>query len=370
MKLYHPTKGLKGIRTALNQFNESLLSPWQRDILRERLMILRWYDLNGRNQKRTAREFETSRSHIQKLLHIRRDEGLGGLIPKKTGPKEKRGFSLLFSEKMKIERYALWFPDWSHKKLKIFFKHSSSTIYRYLKSKDMLVRNRCPGYHKKPTPRSSWQIKRMILPEDYPIRSPGDLIVLDSIVEYIGPNFEKLYFVCCIDIATRIALAVATDKHTSVVPREMLRKMAELLQTNIKAVLTDNGSEFLAYFQKACEDEGISHFFTRPRTPKDNAIAERFNQTLQKGFYWRCDLTQPIYKINEALTDWLIEYNIQRPHETLDMRPPIAVYFNLFYKPRFDKEVHLKLWNRTSICFAKRIFAIMKMLSIPASCLF
>jgi len=73
MKLYHPTKGLKGIRTALNQFNESLLSSWQRDVLRERLMILRWYDLNGRNQKRTAREFETSRSHIQKLLHIRRD---------------------------------------------------------------------------------------------------------------------------------------------------------------------------------------------------------------------------------------------------------------------------------------------------------
>ena len=232
----------------------------------------------------------------------------------------------------------------------IFFKQSNSTIYRYLKSKYLLVRKRCPGYHKKPTPRSSWKVKRVRLPEDYPIRNPGDLVVLDSIVEYIGPNFEKLYFVCCIDVATRIALAVATDKHTSVVPREMLQKMAELLQTEIKAVLTDNGSEFLAYFQKACEDEGIYHFFTRPRTPKDNAIAERFNQTLQKGFYWRCDLTQPINKINLALASWLIEYNIQRPHETLDMRPPVAVYFNLFYKARFDSGVHLKLWNRTQDC--------------------
>jgi len=350
MKLYHPTRGLKGIRKVLNQFNENLLRPWQRDMLRERLMILRWYDLNGRNQKRTAREFETSRSHVQKLIHIRENEGLGGLIPMKTGPKSKRGFKLLSSEKMEIERYASWFPDWSHKKLKIFFKHSESTIYRYLKSKNMLVKNRCPGYHKKPAPRSSWKVKRVRLPEDYPVKNPGDLVVLDSIVEYIGPNFEKLYFICCIDVATRIALAVATEKHSSVLPGKMLRKMSELLQTDINAVLTDNGSEFLAYFQKACEDEGIIRFFTRPRTPKDNAIAERFNQTLQKGFYWRCDLTQSVYKINEALTDWLIEYNIQRPHETLDMRPPIAVYFNLFYKTRLSQGVHLKLWNRTFFC--------------------
>ncbi|MBI5753613.1 helix-turn-helix domain-containing protein, partial [Candidatus Peregrinibacteria bacterium] len=97
MKLYHPTKGLKGIRTVLNQFNEELLRPWQRDVLRERLLILRWYDLNERNQKRTAREFETSRSHIQKLIMIRKTEGLGGLIPKKTGPMNKRGFKLVHS---------------------------------------------------------------------------------------------------------------------------------------------------------------------------------------------------------------------------------------------------------------------------------
>lgn len=171
------------IRRVLRQFNEALLSSWQRDVLRERLMILRRYDLNGRNQKKTAEEFETSRSHIQKLIDIREREGLGGLIPKKTGPKKKRGFELLFSEKMKIERYAMWFPDWSHKKLKIFFGHSKSTIYRYLKSKGMLVRNRCPGYHKRPPSKSNWRIKRIRLPEDYPARSPGDLVVLDSIYE-------------------------------------------------------------------------------------------------------------------------------------------------------------------------------------------
>ncbi|QQR55451.1 transposase [Candidatus Peregrinibacteria bacterium] len=103
--------------------------------------------------------------------------------------------------------------------------------------------------------------------------------------------------------------------------------------TKIKAVLTDNGSEFLAYFHKACQQQGIEHFFTRPRTPKDNAICERFNLTLQQHLYWRVDLTSPIYKINEVLADWLVEYNCLRPHESLNMRPPVAHYFHLFYSP-------------------------------------
>jgi len=350
MKLYHPTKGLKGIRSVLKQFNEELLSEYQRNLLRERLFILSWYDNSGQNQVHTARQFETSRSYIQKLINIRKTEGLGGLIPKPPGPKQKRGFELLFSEKMEIERYASWFPDWGHKKLQIYLpQYSASTIYRYLASKDMLVRNRCSGFFKKPTPRSAWKIKRERLPDDYPVKMPGDLIVLDSIIEYIGPNFQKLYFVCCIDIATRIAFAMATGNHSSLVPRQLLEKMEDVLQTKIKAVLTDNGGEFLAYFQKACEDKGIEHFFTRPRTPKDNPVAERFNQILQRGFYWRCNLAQPIYKINSQLTEWLIEYNIFRPHESLEMRPPAAVYFNLFYTSRNDPEVHLRLWNRTRI---------------------
>jgi len=348
MKLYHPTKGLKGIRAALNQFDETVLSEWQRNILRERLLILSFFDLNGEDQTLTARTFSTSRSHIQKLIHIRKTEGLGGLIPKKTGPRNKRGFKMYFSEKMEIEKFAYLFPDWGHRKLKMFFVNiGTSTIYRYLKSKSMLVRNRCPGYHKKPAPRSVWRIKREKLPKDFSVQNPGDLVVLDSITEYIGADFKKLYFVCCIDIATRIAFAMATDKHSSIVPRELLQKMADILQTPIKAVLTDNGSEFLAFFHKACKEQNIEHFFTRPRTPKDNAVAERFNETLQKGFYWRCDLTQPLYIINQALTKWLIEYNIYRPHESLDMRPPAAIYFNLFYTFRHEPEVHLKLWNRT-----------------------
>ncbi|QQR54740.1 hypothetical protein IPG41_06165 [Candidatus Peregrinibacteria bacterium] len=66
MEQYNMTKGIRGLRRLLRQFNEATLKPWQRDVLRERILILDWYDHNGKNKAKTARAFETSRSHVQK----------------------------------------------------------------------------------------------------------------------------------------------------------------------------------------------------------------------------------------------------------------------------------------------------------------
>ena len=348
MQVYFSAYGISGIRRVLKQFDEAELSEYQRDLLHHRLQIIESWRTNGKNVSLTARQFHTSRSHVRRLIQAKENEGLGGLIPITSGPKYKRGDMLSHDQRCEIEKYAHLFPDWGHRKLKMFLKPSVSTIYRYLARKEQLVRNRCPGYWKKPTPRSGWKIERKKLPKDFGIEKPGDLIVLDSIVEYIGPNFKKLYFVTCEDLATRICLAVAVASHSSLPTKRLLEAMEIVLQTKIKAVLTDNGSEFLAHFHQACIDAGIQHFFTRPRTPKDNAACERFNQTLQRNFYWRTDLSKPIHEINADLTEWLIEYNILRPHETLGMRPPAAYYFTKFYTPRNHQGVDLRLWNRTS----------------------
>jgi transposase InsO family protein len=348
MKLYHPSKGIKGIRTVLKQFNEEELSEYQRDLLHNRLRILEFWRINKRNVYLTAKQFKTSRSYIKKLINAQNKEGLGGLIPISPGPKRKRGDKLSHEKRCLIEQCAEKYPDWGHKKLqkRFLYEISESTIYRYLKKKEKLVRNRCPGYFKKPTPRSAWKIKRERLPQNHPMEKPGDLIVLDSIIEYVGPNFKKLYFVTCVDMATRIGMAMATASHSSLEASKLLEAMETILQVPIKSVLTDNGSEFLAHFHKACLDRNIYHFFIRPRTPKDNAVAERFNQTLQRNFYWRTDLTKDPWEINADLTKWLFEYNILRPHESLHMRPPAVYYYNTFYTPRYEPDVDLRLWYR------------------------
>ncbi len=58
---------------------------------------------------------------------------------------------------------------------------------------------------------------------------------------------------------------------------------------------------------------------------------ERFNRTIQEEFMEMSDI-DPLFTedFNQALTDWLIEYNFRRPHQTLDYKTPLQ-YLNNYY---------------------------------------
>jgi len=63
--------------------------------------------------------------------------------------------------------------------------------------------------------------------------------------------------------------------------------------------------------------------FRKVRTPKDNPESERFNQTLQYEFLAEGTFDPDPKIFNKQLTEWLIEYNFKRPHESLGYRTPI-----------------------------------------------
>jgi len=71
----------------------------------------------------------------------------------------------------------------------------------------------------------------------------------------------------------------------------------DFLTENIQ---TDNGSEFLGYFNKTCKKLNINQEFLNQGN---------FNLDLQK--------------FNHNLYKWLIEYNFRRPHQALGYVPPI-----------------------------------------------
>ncbi len=99
----------------------------------------------------------------------------------------------------------------------------------------------------------------------------------------------------------------------------------------------DYGSRFAKYFLKACRRLKITDIYTKVRTPKDNSINERFNRTLKEEFI-ETDEAFEVYlasnklkKTNERLTEYLIFYNLKRPHQALDYKTPIE-YYNENYK--------------------------------------
>ena len=64
-------------------------------------------------------------------------------------------------------------------------------------------------------------------------------------------------------------------------------------------------------------------YYSRVRTPKDNSVSERFNQTLETEFVSLGHFNPNTEEFNKELTDWLVEYNFKRPHQTLGYNTPI-----------------------------------------------
>jgi transposase InsO family protein len=153
----------------------------------------------------------------------------------------------------------------------------------------------------------------------------GFLLCLDTVVRYYQGH--KRYILTAIDRHTKIAFARMYTTHSSVSAQDFLHRLYLLLDGKIENVQTDNGSEFHRHFDAACQSLNLAHYWSRVKTPKDNAVNERFNRTLQDEFVSMGNMTTDTVEFNRRLTEWLIEYNFRRPHQALGYMPPINFSF-------------------------------------------
>jgi transposase InsO family protein len=130
-----------------------------------------------------------------------------------------------------------------------------------------------------------------------------------------------------IDDRTRLAYAelLADEKGTTCVG--FLQRAAVFFSRHgirrIERIMSDNGSPYVsADFRDAVAALGARHIRTRPYTPRTNGKAERFIQTMLRLWAY----VRPYNSSDEraaALAPWLIWYNRQRPHGSLQDRTPV-----------------------------------------------
>jgi transposase InsO family protein len=90
----------------------------------------------------------------------------------------------------------------------------------------------------------------------------------------------------------------------------------------VSRVLTDNGSGYIRQrFRAAADRCRVRLTRTRPYRRQTNGKAERFSQTLIRG--WAYAVSYPSsWRRTRALRPWLRHYNIERPHAALGSQPP------------------------------------------------
>jgi len=152
-------------------------------------------------------------------------------------------------------------------------------------------------------------------------KKAGLIICLDTVE--IRMNDVKRYIFTAIDKYGKVAYARMYKNKSSYNSEDFLLRLHFLLNGNIPKVGHDNGTEFEKYFKQACQRLGIEQYYSRVRTPKDNPNNERFNRTLQEEFIDLGNYSSDPAVFNPKLTEWLIEYNFKRPHETLGYQTPM-----------------------------------------------
>jgi transposase InsO family protein len=91
---------------------------------------------------------------------------------------------------------------------------------------------------------------------------------------------------------------------------------------SVERVLTDNGGAYrAAVFARVAHRARVRLIRSRPRHPQTNGKAERFIQTLIRG--WAYGVAYPSsWRRTLALRLWLRHYNVERPHAALAYQPP------------------------------------------------
>lgn len=89
-------------------------------------------------------------------------------------------------------------------------------------------------------------------------------------------------------------------------------------------IQTDGGSEFKAEFNQTAHAYCDRHRVARPYKKNEQSYIESFNRSLRKECLgWAKYKVSEIPQLSLLLEDWLRYYHYERPHISLDMRPPL-----------------------------------------------
>jgi transposase InsO family protein len=172
---------------------------------------------------------------------------------------------------------------------------------------------------------------------------PCFLFQLDTIVIYW--NNLKRYVLTAVDHTTKLGYARMYRNKSSRAASDFLYRLRYLVGQPIENLQTDNGSEFAWEFERATTKLCIQRYFSRVKTPKDNSEIERFNQTLEYEWLYNFNLSLDPEELNPRLTEWLVEYNFNRPHQSLGYLAPVEYIEREFAKIRSPV---LPMWSAST----------------------
>ena len=266
--------------------------PKRREI-EKRLEIIKFFDDFG--EEATKRAYGKSRSTVFLWKHKIKEDG-GKLSALASGNKAPRGRSkrkLTRGMTEFIKSYRVAHPGADKTTIKpaldvyclendlpIVCESTIGSAIKQLKDKgeipDYYIRTTINGISGKLKYRKIGRRKiKKLRVGSYIPANPGDLVQIDAITFFLMGT--KRYIITAIDIKTRFAFAYSYKTLSSNSAKDFIGKLQRVSPFEIRAVQTDNGSEFAKHFDTYLTERSITHYWNYPRSPKSNCYIENFN---------------------------------------------------------------------------------------------
>ena len=290
--------------------------------------VIFYYTVAKENVTLTAQHFSISRKSFYKWFKRFKNSkyDVHSLADQSKAPCHKRNWEVTLIQEERIRRLRRRYPYYGKKKLKVLYEREYSEGISTWKIERVIRRHKLyPDQRKaektaRKRARARQKPKKRIT-ELVKEGRPYFLFQLDTIVIY-WDNLKR-YILTAIDHSTKLSYARMYKNKSSRAAADFLYRLRYLVNQPIENLQTDNGSEFALEFERAAAKLGIQRYFSRVRTPKDNPEIERFNQTLEYEWLYNSNLSLDPEELNPRLTEWLIEYNFNRPHQSLAYLTPI-----------------------------------------------
>jgi transposase InsO family protein len=164
---------------------------------------------------------------------------------------------------------------------------------------------------------------------------PGFLHVDVKYLPQMADETTRRYLFVAIDRATRWVFVRIMPAKTAANARRFLRDLHRACPIRIAKILTDNGKEFTDRlfasrakvpsgeheFDLLCNELGIEHRLTPPKSPQTNGMVERFNGRISDVL--KTNRFDSALDLEQTLMRYVHLYNTQLPQSALGSRTPM-----------------------------------------------
>lgn len=153
---------------------------------------------------------------------------------------------------------------------------------------------------------------------------PGALVEVDTVHFYHPITKERKYATSVVDVYSRMAYVYFHDNMQQYHSVKAILLARKKFGFSFSTVQTDNGPEFGKKFQDEIIRRGIKWRHTRVRRPNDNAHVERFNRTLREECLGNYIPTRETLEQTQQRTEQYLDfYNTKRLHLGIQFMTPL-----------------------------------------------